>query len=86
MADLKRDLDTVVILLMENRSFDHMLGYLGLPPYDRNIEGLQIKDDPRFANPSDGNGGLYSHRRKCSKQVSRTPRIYQEKQKREALL
>jgi phospholipase C len=51
MADLKRDVDTVVIVLMENRSFDHMLGYLGLPPYSRNIEGLQIKDDPRFANP-----------------------------------
>lgn len=58
MADLKRDVDTVVIVLMENRSFDHMLGYLGLPPYNRKIEGLQIKDDPRFANPYNGQSYL----------------------------
>ncbi|HWX20591.1 MAG TPA: HAD-IA family hydrolase [Candidatus Binatia bacterium] len=31
---------TVVIVLMENRSFDHMLGYLSLPPYNRtDVEG-----------------------------------------------
>lgn len=61
MADLKRDVDTVVIVLMENRSFDHMLGYLGLPPYSGNIEGLQIKDDPRFANPYNGQSYLPYH-------------------------
>ncbi len=61
MADLKRDIDTVVIVLMENRSFDHILGYLGLPPYDRKIEGLQIKDDPRFANPHNGHSYLPYH-------------------------
>jgi phospholipase C len=61
MADLKRDVDTVVIVLMENRSFDHMLGYLGLPPYSRKIEGLQIKDDPRFANPYNGQSYLPYH-------------------------
>ncbi|MDB6019251.1 MAG: Phospholipase [Pedosphaera sp.] len=26
---------TIVIVMMENRSFDHMLGYLSLPPYNR---------------------------------------------------
>jgi len=31
---------TIVIVMMENRSFDHMLGYLGLPPYDyKDIDG-----------------------------------------------
>src|SRR5207244_3971545 len=46
-------IDTIVVLMLENRSFDHMLGYLGLPPYNwTNIEGL--KADPawleRYAN------------------------------------
>ena len=26
-------IDTIVVLMMENRSFDHMLGYLSLPKY-----------------------------------------------------
>jgi phospholipase C len=26
------DIDHIVVLLLENRSFDHMLGYLSLPP------------------------------------------------------
>lgn len=54
MADLKRDIDTVVIVLMKNRSFDHILGYLGLPPDSRKIEELRLKDDPCFANPYNG--------------------------------
>jgi phospholipase C len=33
---------TIVIVMMENRSFDHLLGYLSLPPFNRpNVEGLQ---------------------------------------------
>jgi phospholipase C len=32
--------DTVFITMMENRSFDQMLGYLSLPPFNRNIDGL----------------------------------------------
>ena|SRR6266478_3773891 len=46
-------IDTIVVLIMENRSFDHMLGYLSLPANNRtDIEGL--KADPawlyRYAN------------------------------------
>jgi len=48
-------IDTIVFVMMENRSFDHMLGYLSLGPNGRtDIEGL--KDDSawmaRYANPS----------------------------------
>jgi len=50
MADLIRDIDTIVIVLMENRSFDHVLGYLGLPPFNLAIEGLQKCKDARYAN------------------------------------
>jgi phospholipase C len=42
--DLSR-VQTIVIAMMENRSFDHLLGYLGLPgsghPQQARIEGLQ---------------------------------------------
>src|ERR1700730_2130713 len=58
MADLRRDIDTIVIVLMENRSFDHILGYLGLAPFNLPIEGLQKSDEARYANPYDG--GAYS--------------------------
>jgi phospholipase C len=34
------DIDTVVIVIMENRSFDHMLGYLSLRG-DKTVEGLR---------------------------------------------
>jgi len=51
---------TIVILMQENRSFDHMLGYRSLPPWNRPaVDGLQA--DPawqqRYGNP--GAGGTY---------------------------
>jgi phospholipase C len=39
------DIDTIVVVIMENRSFDHMLGYLSLPgPNQTPVEGLQADD------------------------------------------
>src|SRR5258706_2446930 len=48
---------TIIVVMMENRSFDHMLGYLSLPPWSRaNVDGLN--DDPAWlatnANPHNG--------------------------------
>jgi len=41
------DIETVVIVIMENRSFDHLLGYLSLPGPNRlAVEGLT--DDPAW--------------------------------------
>ena len=43
MPDITKTVDTVAILMLENRSFDHMLGYLSLPHYAagrKAIEGL----------------------------------------------
>lgn len=50
-------IDTIVVVIMENRSFDHMLGYLSMAPHNRiDVEGL--RDDPawkkKFANPYQG--------------------------------
>lgn len=44
--------ETIIVLMFENRSFDHMMGYLGLPPYSRKVEGLQ--KIPNFTNPYNG--------------------------------
>ena len=49
-------IDTIVIVMMENRSFDHLLGYLSLPDWNRPVNGLRPDDAWRqqFVN-SDGN-------------------------------
>jgi phospholipase C len=52
MASLDQ-IDTIVVVMLENRSFDHVLGYLRLPSFDnrQDIDGLNNTDtDPRFAN------------------------------------
>jgi phospholipase C len=56
MAKLDQ-IQTIVVVMMENRSFDHMLGYLSLPPFSRNdIDGQST--DPswlaRYANSDKG--------------------------------
>ena len=40
MRDINQ-IQTIIVVMFENRSFDHMMGYLGLPPYNRDVEGLQ---------------------------------------------
>jgi phospholipase C len=45
-------IETIIVLMFENRSFDHMMGYLGLPPYNRDVEGLQRI--PGFTNEFNG--------------------------------
>ena len=54
------NIDTIIVVIMENRSFDHMLGYLSLPDYGRtNVEGLKPGGtgfhlpDPRAPLPGD---------------------------------
>jgi phospholipase C len=52
-AELRSRIDTIVILMMENRSFDHLLGYLRLPAYGgrEDVDGLTALDNPDYANP-----------------------------------
>src|ERR1700676_4975932 len=41
MANLNQ-IETIIVVMMENRSFDHLLGYLSLPEYGRtDIDGLK---------------------------------------------
>ena len=39
-------IETIVVVMMENRSFDHMLGYLSLPPISWKVDGLS--NDPKW--------------------------------------
>jgi phospholipase C len=45
----------IFIVMMENRSFDHMLGYLDLPPWGRaDIEGIKAAQNQAYANLFNG--------------------------------
>lgn len=53
-----KDIDTIIVVIMENRSFDHMLGYLSLPGADRiALEGLQA-DPAWLSKVANSEGGL----------------------------
>ena len=43
------DIETIVVVILENRSFDHMLGYLSLGPAPLPVEGLRA--DPAWSDP-----------------------------------
>ncbi len=43
-------IQTIVILMMENRSFDHMLGYMRLPAYGGNTDVDGVRDDQNWLN------------------------------------
>jgi phospholipase C len=51
---LKAGLDTVVVVMLENRSFDHFFGYLGLPGYGGRTAVTALTDltDPALLNPA----------------------------------
>jgi phospholipase C len=45
-----KDIDTFVIVILENRSFDHMLGYLSLANANPPIALDGLRDDPQWRN------------------------------------
>jgi phospholipase C len=61
MADLS-SVDTIVVVMMENRSFDHLLGYLSLRDYGGlAVDGLRDDLDWRrqYANPGPPDNFMY---------------------------
>jgi phospholipase C len=57
--ELKKNVDTIVVVIMENRSFDHVLGHLRSPLYGNRpeVEGIEDVDKPDYLNPNnDGEG------------------------------
>ena len=56
MADLDK-IKSIVVVMMGGRSFDHMLGYLSLPLFNRSeVDGLSSNPDwlARFTNYDNG--------------------------------
>lgn len=45
------DIDTIIIVMLENRSFDHMLGYLSLPSAPVRMPVVGLQDDPAWRDP-----------------------------------
>lgn len=57
MPDLS-SIKNIVIVMMENRSFDHMLGYLSLPPFNRKEVDGQSLDPAWLAKFTNYDGGV----------------------------
>ena len=60
-ADLN-SIDTIVVVLMENRSFDHILGYLNLPDFGGlDVDGIRNSQEwlRQYANPGPPNNFMY---------------------------
>lgn len=60
---MKPDIDqikTIVVVMMENRSFDHFLGYLSLPPYNwPSVDGIRTDQDWIAKASSSYNGSTF---------------------------
>lgn len=59
VAELKQHVQLIVVVIMENRSFDHVLGHLRHPDHGNraDVNGIANLDDPNWINPnSDGVG------------------------------
>jgi phospholipase C len=57
--ELRANVDTIVIVVMENRSFDHVLGHLRSPQYGNrtDVVGIEDENNPRYVNANiDGQG------------------------------
>ena len=60
-AELKAHVDTIVIVMMENRSFDHVFGSLRLPDYGHRaeVDGIEALRSLQYANNSPSNELIY---------------------------
>ena len=57
--ELKQSVDTIVVVIMENRSFDHVLGHLRSPLYGnrKDVDGIEDIENIKYLNPNvDGQG------------------------------
>lgn len=57
--ELRSNVDTIVVVIMENRSFDHVLGHMRAPQFGNrpDVEGIENVENQNYLNPnSDGQG------------------------------
>jgi phospholipase C len=62
MPDLRSLIDTIVVVMMENRSFDHMLGFLSHEAFGgrTDVDGLHRPSDRFDWDNADDQGNLYA--------------------------
>jgi hypothetical protein len=60
MADIAPFIKTIIVVMMENRSFDHLLGSLRLagPDQRTDVDGLISPGDPAYDNPHAGSSNF----------------------------
>lgn len=58
--ELQTNIDRVVVVMMENRSFDHVLGHLRSPLYGNRpeVEGIEDVGNPEYLNPNNDGQGI----------------------------
>jgi phospholipase C len=70
-------IDTIVIVMMENRSFDHLIGYLSLPDFGVRLPVDGIPNSPalriQYANPGPPNNFLYEQIPLCEYRIADPP-------------
>src|SRR3569832_2513308 len=56
---LRQNIRTIIVVMMENRSFDHVLGHMRLPGYGnrQDVEGITQVGSVTYMNPA-GDGTL----------------------------
>jgi len=59
-SELKQNIDTIVVVMMENRSFDNVLGYLRSPAHGNrpDVDGIADPNDASYLNPNGDGVGL----------------------------
>jgi len=61
LANLQK-IDHLVVLMLENRSFDHLLGYLSLPGGRSDVDGLEAEEVCGLLEISEANQRVLLHR------------------------
>ena len=58
--ELMQNIDTIVVVMMENRSFDHVLGHLRHPQYGNrtDVDGIEDVSNPAYVNPNTDGVGI----------------------------
>ena len=58
--ELHKSVDTIVVVMMENRSFDHVLGHLRSPLYGnrKDVEGIEDVGNSDYLNPNNDGEGI----------------------------
>ena len=60
LEELRKNVDTIVVVIMENRSFDHVLGHLRSPQFGnrQKVQGIEDVNNLNYLNPNNDGQGI----------------------------